>query len=928
MIRIECGNMPKIVKSSVCMCTNSIFECLSSTIRCLKCGVQRITSDYEVIYEEDIIIDEDTIKKNIGNLETFFRKLERERKIKQQSLERLEKIRQREIKRLEIIKKQRFIEEKKKASRKIEQFLEDNFLFSRRVWKDKYTKWIDENEFNEILANFVISWFERQGWEKPDIEQARCISEVWTDVQVIARAGSGKTRTIVNRAAFLVKHCGISPTSILLLAFNREAAKEVNNRLHKMLGNGAPQAMTFHALAYALVHPEETLLFDDELEGYKKSGTVQQVIDTYIHSQTWSEIIKDFMLKYFKADWDKIVNFGYHLTPKEMIEYRRSLPYLGLDGTHYKSMAEKRIADYLFEHDVPYKYEKNFWWNGINYKPDFTISLTNQQLKGIVIEYFGMVGDKEYDVQSKAKREYWKTRSDYGFFEIFPFVLGSLEEFLEEKLLEFGVRLRRLTDEEIWHRIKKRSIDEFSLLVSQFIGRCRKLMISPEELLEKVLNENEEISKLQHDFLQIVQPIYESYLYTLSMNNEEDFDGLLYRAIEIISSGQGRWQRKSGSGDLSKIKYLFIDEYQDFSLLFYQLISAIKKINKEVKLFCVGDDWQAINGFAGSDLKFFTNFKDFFPMSKQMDISTNYRSYQSIIDVGNQLMINEGSPSKSALADKGNVWVVNMDHFTPNDFERNFYNGDIVTPALIRLVYYFIQRGQKVALLSRRGSGLPWYTPYNNKKGKFHIEFLEAIRKSLPEDYRPMVVAMDTVHSYKGKEELAVIVVDAVNRSFPLIHPRNIFFEVLGYSIDRVISEEKRLFYVALSRAMKSLVFLTERGNMSPFLLSIVRNSVVTPIDPNTLDVPKRIGNHFIVRVTNKYSYKDTYNIKSHLNENKYQWNHIDKAWTKHFEGKGFSPKWILNESWVGYAENVNISVHDEFDNITLNISIVDGKII
>ena len=92
-------------------------------------------------------------------------------------------------------------------------------------------------------------------------------------------------------------------------------------------------------------------------------------------------------------------------------------------------------------------------------------------------------------------------------------------------------------------------------------------------------------------------------------------------------------------------------------------------------------------------------------------------------------------------------------------------NGKI-TPGLIRMVYYFTKKGQRVALLCRRRNGLPWYTHYNSRKGKFHLDFIKTIRNALPEELRSMVVAMDTVHSYKGKEEDAVILVDAVTESF------------------------------------------------------------------------------------------------------------------------------------------------------------------
>ena len=81
-------------------------------------------------------------------------------------------------------------------------------------------------------------------------------------MQVIARAGSGKTSTLVNRAIFLQKQCGVHPSEILLLVFNRKAAQEITDRLKKYLPNDMPHVMTFHALAYAIVHPTEKLLFN------------------------------------------------------------------------------------------------------------------------------------------------------------------------------------------------------------------------------------------------------------------------------------------------------------------------------------------------------------------------------------------------------------------------------------------------------------------------------------------------------------------------------------------------------------------------------------------------------------------------------------------------------------------------------------------
>ena len=112
----------------------------------------------------------------------------------------------------------------------------------------------------------------------------------------------------------------------------------------------------------------------------------------------------------------------------------------------------------------------------------------------------------------------------------------------------------------------------------------------------------------------------------------------------------------SRSISLNKLKYLMIDEYQDFSLLFSELISSIMKYNKDIKVFCVGDDWQAINAFAGSDLKYFNEFEKYFDGSIQKTLLTNYRSAKNIVQFSNQFMEGKGAESIAHLNTTGNMF--------------------------------------------------------------------------------------------------------------------------------------------------------------------------------------------------------------------------------------------------------------------------------
>nr|WP_269781134.1 UvrD-helicase domain-containing protein [Lysinibacillus fusiformis] len=513
----------------------------------------------------------------------------------------------------------------------------------------------------------------------PDREQAACIANVWDNVQIVARAGSGKTSTIINKTIFLINHCKIHPSEILILAFNKDAAEEVNKRLEKVLKQESPQAMTFHALAYGIVHPKENLIYD-QLENLGKSKSVQNVIDSYIHNPKYADEFRTFMLKYFKKDWNRIILKGHNLSKKEMIEYRRSLPNIGLDGRYYKSMGEKRIADYLFEFDIPYYYEYNFSWNGINYRPNFTIKLNKNTIKRIVIEYFGLVGDLDYDKDINDKINYWKSRKEYLFLDMYPKDaknMDSIEDFLDEKLKAFFPNMEKLPENEIWNRIKKRAVDEFSKVSSSFISRCRKLMLTIDSIADLVIDKTKqnELSDLELDFLRIIWKIYRDYLESLKQNGEQDFDGLMEQAIEVVNQGKLEWNRRKGADNLGSIKYLFIDEFQDFPLLFFELISAIRKHNDYVKLFCVGDDWQAINNFAGSDLKYFNEFEEIINNSKKLYITTNYRSYQNIVQVGNQVMKEKGEPSVPDSTLEGNVLVTYLDRFKQSDMKNLFIRG-------------------------------------------------------------------------------------------------------------------------------------------------------------------------------------------------------------------------------------------------------------
>ena len=475
-------------------------------------------------------------------------------------------------------------EEKQALLKGLKKFFQRDFLSAYDFYRARCTHLISVEEYETEKINFVRARVTNLLGNNPDPEQAAAIGAVEGHVQVIARAGSGKTTTLVNRALFLQQHCGIAPDEILLLAFNRKAAEEIRERLTSHLQGPISHVMTFHALAYALTHPQA--IVDDEPDGVRsQERALQNDIDQYLRTSDNVGKIRLLMMAHFRSDWGRIVSGGYNRPPEEMVRFRRSLLHETLDGKYVTSSGEKVVANFLFEHDIKYHYKRNFRWNGVNYRPDFTIFTGDN--RGIVLEYVGHQGDFDYDAMSENKRHYWHKVPDWRLLEFFPHHLenNGEEEFyalLKQELESCGISCTRLGEEELWNLIKDRAIDRFTRVVKRFIQRGRKLSLTPEELSE-MANNHGCISDVERQFLDVVQEFYASYLQRIKTSGKQDFDGLLQEAAKQVENGSTVFRRKNGSGDLGKMRHVLIDEYQDFSELFHRLMEAVRGQNPQAR---------------------------------------------------------------------------------------------------------------------------------------------------------------------------------------------------------------------------------------------------------------------------------------------------------------------------------------------------------
>ncbi len=792
---------------------------------------------------------------------------------------------------------------------------DQDFLAADAVYQqDPDREVLTPDEYLAAKAQFVQTWASRALSQGLDDEQAAAVAALGSDVLVTARAGSGKTRTLVTRAIFLIKHCRVPPRSMLLLAFNKRAASEMRERLADALDSDLPHVMTFHALAHALVHPAENLLYDEPgSDSLALSRVIQDVIDEHLTDPQHANSIRRVMLEHFRDDWEAIVSGGFHLEIEEFLSRRRALARETLRGDFVKSHGEKLIANALFEHGLDYGYERNRRWNGVNYRPDFTLPFPDGG--GVVIEYLGIVGDPDYDEQAEAKREYWATQTGWHLLEYFPQDLaGSADSFVHrivDDLRPVGITAERIPEEEVWQLIRGRAIDRFTGAIRTFVSRCRKRGLSAEDLANLVAAHTA-ASPAESTFLELAQSVHRGYIDRLATTGQEDFDGLIWRAVDMLTNGSTRFVRDKGRerGDLSQMRHVLVDEFQDFSQMFFEITSGIRSAAPEVQFFCVGDDWQAINSFAGSDLRFFRQFTDYFPNNQTVQIRTNYRSPTLVVAVGNAVMEGRGLEARPYQHDPGVVWHCDLERFRPTAVEQDRHGGDEITPSVLRLVQHFLSLDQDVVLLSRR-NGVSWYVNYLDGEDRTPDplqRFLAQIRAFLPtEDRRRVTVS--TAHKYKGLEREAVVVLDALEGSYPLIHPTWIFLRIFGDTLEKLEEEERRLFYVAVTRPTMSLCLVTEQLRASPYLAEI-RNAGSLSEAPwlQLSPAPSLNGPRIEICVSNAYEVRDE------LKSTGFKWNSQQRCWSRSYPAESYSEDKLVAKPW--YRGGVQVEVRSDTNGI------------
>ena len=514
-----------------------------------------------------------------------------------------------------------------------------------------------------------------------DYEQAEAVVDDSLNAIVVARAGSGKTRTIVAKIVYLITRCGVDPDEIMTFVFNANAAAEINARIMKMRVNGKAVvesevaiASTFHAFSKRIVY--------DVCGGREKCGEI---------------------------------------------------------------LAER--------------------------KEEFILRVIQ-----------GMLNDDEL----RSKIEFFINGEGGG-------------------------------------EVKREDLARFSSVMAQFVNRGQQSFLGGEvtlgERARKYLGMNE-VDFREAVFIEIGVECYRRYhWYLLSAKRKlrgfseygTDFNLIVSWASKLI---------KAERGDVLELlvnkKYILIDEYQDFSQLFLAAVQAVRKVARDSRLFVVGDDWQAINRFAGSDVDYFRYFGDYFPEGcKRYEITTNYRCNCEIVDIARRFM-------KNAMKEKGNFRA----------FSKKMGRVTVVNARDNKKEY--LKLFAKILRENRKAKDILILHRNNDTHLKVSLEgFYEELRgevlknKVMSESDFDNKVRIMTMHKSKGLEAEVVIIMEADEGIIPKTHPDTCLFRMFGETEEVALDDQKRLFYVAMTRAKKRLYILHEKvkkRKMNGFIPYLGRN--------------------------------------------------------------------------------------------------------
>lgn len=456
-----------------------------------------------------------------------------------------------------------------------------------------------------------------------DQQQRRAIIADEDNVLVVSSAGSGKTSSIVGKVKYLTEVKHVAPENILLISYTHKAAAELTERA----GAKGLRGYTFHKLALDLIGKatgEKPSICDNTDVLFVK------IYHQLLSERKFRESVLDYFVDYDQhmEDWEKRKRQRQQdLAMAKAKAIKAIFPDMDGNTFNVRSEQEKKIAFALTALGVKYRYEEPYEHKVVDkthsqYSPDFSIHYEKDGKPcRLYLEHFGVdehslvpvwfAEDKGISYEEANKRYNdgitWKkaTHEKYGTKLIYTssadFHVKDIKEKLKTLLKGAGVPLHEKTDEELYDLVLPKGSNQekaFIRLTVTFIT----LLKSRCENIENALNDAKDAHDDRSVFVikNIFQPVYKEYVRELEERKQIDFTDAILLATKLCKESHP-----------VSYDYIIVDEFQDISIDRYKFLQALREGSKPAKLFCVGDDWQSIYRFSGSDMTLFSKFPDF-----------------------------------------------------------------------------------------------------------------------------------------------------------------------------------------------------------------------------------------------------------------------------------------------------------------------------
>ncbi len=653
-----------------------------------------------------------------------------------------------------------------------------------------------------------------------------------------AGAGSGKTKTILHKLSYLIDNNICDPEEILVLAYNRNVKEELVERIksvrnqkikNKLVDVAENNVHTFHGYGMKQLRNRQVAEFTKKVSDFESELRIKKgkEIDIIINELYKEKSFKDDLLTYFseyfytyKDYFTDIENFD------DYVKYIRNIGQITLSGDAMRSYEEVEIANYLFINGIKFEYEKEYDGHYLyesdeadfsvkdknhlkikddkKYHPDFY--LTDYK---IYLEHFALNKNNEAPSFFKNPYGYYnqylekiKVHKNNKTKLITTFSWekseGKLLKNLEKKLKKHNVKFKKIKDDDLLKIFKSSGkLSRFTELVSTFMSHYKSNELNEKKVKDKILTIIGDNNKRRClVFLNLFIKIFNKYQADLKKDYSIDFD-------DMIIEGRKELQTQN-------LKYIIVDEFQDISQARAKFLRKIQEIN-QAKLYCVGDDWQAINKFSGGDVTIFTlDFKKLFGHYERVDIDTTFRYGNLINNISSQFIQKNPSQLEKKVSPFRDVKGSSI-----NIYERNVFS---------ETMNKITKKNKNIFILGRYN--LDKYDNTIRKRFyKSNITTKYEINKFTKN--KSLDVSYKTIHAAKGLEADVVCLV-------------NMFPGILGFPSqmenDEILAlvlpnpemyqnaEERRLMYVAMTRAKKEVHLFSGNGFYSSEFVKEIKN--------------------------------------------------------------------------------------------------------